>query len=463
MMNKIISKIITFFFLLFPTINLASEQVMPERKLSKDELLQNLEKLESQIKIVECNINYQEFQVKKPLNEYVDFSKPLSKWLDYGEPQKTEKKVNVLIEPVTGRVHIKDDSVTPGSTADSSKIFYIRSQNELTYDGQLKAEYHNSEGNLPDIAPSEVGIINKGPLTENDKRGFFTKGLDVFLSCYQGDGFKKSLLGDTVDTNSIEGKLQSNGFLEVYLKDDQKHRFLIDTKKGGAILSSEHFSSINDKDIVYKIENSWVENQDGYWVPKSSICVSGNNTPSISLWTYEQVKINHIRPTPEMFRLNFPKGTEVFDIAGNIIYIADAYNSIQSKTLIGQSLPDMTNIGIGISSQEVNDKMILFCFFDIEQRPSRNCILELSKNAKGLKSQEIQIIAIQSSKIEQVKLDEWLKENKISFPVGIIKENEEQTRFNWGVKALPWLILTDKEHVITVEGFSIDEIGEKLQ
>lgn len=30
------------------------------------------------------------------------------------------------------------------------------------------------------------------------------------------------------------------------------------------------------------------------------------------------------------------------------------------------------------------------------------------------------------------------------FPVGIIQENAEKTRLNWGVKALPWLILTDK-------------------
>ncbi|MBN2590964.1 MAG: hypothetical protein JXA96_13950 [Sedimentisphaerales bacterium] len=40
---------------------------------------------------------------------------------------------------------------------------------------------------------------------------------------------------------------------------------------------------------------------------------------------------------------------------------------------------------------------------------------------------------------------------------------EEQTRFNWGVRALPWLIFTDEEHIVTDEGFLIAEIEEKIK
>ena len=39
----------------------------------------------------------------------------------------------------------------------------------------------------------------------------------------------------------------------------------------------------------------------------------------------------------------------------------------------------------------------------------------------------------------------------------------EQIRFNWGVKSLPWLILTDKNHIVTAEGFNIAELNEKVQ
>ncbi|MHC4489383.1 MAG: hypothetical protein ACYS9C_12915 [Planctomycetota bacterium] len=38
----------------------------------------------------------------------------------------------------------------------------------------------------------------------------------------------------------------------------------------------------------------------------------------------------------------------------------------------------------------------------------------------------------------------------------------EKTRFTWGIQALPWLILTDKQHVVTAEGFTLTELNEKL-
>ena len=84
----------------------------------------------------------------------------------------------------------------------------------------------------------------------------------------------------------------------------------------------------------------------------------------------------------------------------------------------------------------------------------------MSKRAKELKEQGIEIVAVHASKIEKDTLDEWLKENRIEFPVGIIKSEEEQTRINWGVESLPWLILTDENNIVTAEGFSISEFDE---
>jgi hypothetical protein len=133
------------------------------------------------------------------------------------------------------------------------------------------------------------------------------------------------------------------------------------------------------------------------------------------------------------------------------------------KTLIEEKLPDLKNLGINLSPVDVNDKKILICYFDIEQQPSRNCILKLSKRAKGLKAKDIVVVAVQASKIEKGKLDEWIKENEINFPVGMIEGDQEKTRFNWGVKSLPWLIITDKEHVVIAEGFGINELDEKIK
>ncbi|MBN2591006.1 MAG: carboxypeptidase regulatory-like domain-containing protein, partial [Sedimentisphaerales bacterium] len=135
---------------------------------------------------------------------------------------------------------------------------------------------------------------------------------------------------------------------------------------------------------------------------------------------------------------------------------------LQSISLVGKSLPELKYFRIE-SHLDISNKIVLVCFFDIEQRPSRNCIQELNKRAQKLNSQDVEIIAIQVSKIEQAALDDWIKENNIDFPVGMIKGSEEQIKFNWGVKALPWLILTDKEHVVIAEGFSVTELDEKLE
>ena len=73
------------------------------------------------------------------------------------------------------------------------------------------------------------------------------------------------------------------------------------------------------------------------------------------------------------------------------------------------------------------------------------------------------VVCVQASKIERGKLDEWVKENKILFEVGMIEGDEGKVKFSWGVKSLPWLILTDKEHVVRAEGFGLDELDGKIR
>jgi hypothetical protein len=35
-------------------------------------------------------------------------------------------------------------------------------------------------------------------------------------------------------------------------------------------------------------------------------------------------------------------------------------------------------------------------------------------------------------------------------------------RLSWGIQSLTWLILTDKNHVVTAEGFAVNELDEKI-
>jgi len=38
----------------------------------------------------------------------------------------------------------------------------------------------------------------------------------------------------------------------------------------------------------------------------------------------------------------------------------------------------------------------------------------------------------------------------------------EKIRFAWGVKSLPWLILTDQKHIVEANGFSLAELDERI-
>ncbi|MBN2181914.1 MAG: hypothetical protein JW715_08355, partial [Sedimentisphaerales bacterium] len=67
---------------------------------------------------------------------------------------------------------------------------------------------------------------------------------------------------------------------------------------------------------------------------------------------------------------------------------ASSVKPAQPPSLFDKSLPDMKDFGINLSPSDVNDKSILVCFFDIQQRPSRNCIIQLSKRAEKLKAKD---------------------------------------------------------------------------
>ena len=89
--------------------------------------------------------------------------------------------------------------------------------------------------------------------------------------------------------------------------------------------------------------------------------------------------------------------------------------------------------------------------------------MQLSKRAQELAAKDIVVVAVQASKIEQQKLVEFIKENDISFPVGMIRSDEEKVRKAWGIRFLPWLILTDENHVVAAEGFAISELDAKIR
>jgi len=137
--------------------------------------------------------------------------------------------------------------------------------------------------------------------------------------------------------------------------------------------------------------------------------------------------------------------------------------SLRPPSLVGRGLPDFNDLKLSPLPTDMENKMILVCFFDMNQRPSRNCVIELGRRKEDLNEKGAVTIAVQASKVEANELNEWAKKNDIRFPVVMIQGDESKIRFNWGVESLPWLILADTEHIVKAEGFGLDELNHKLQ
>jgi internalin A len=147
----------------------------------------------------------------------------------------------------------------------------------------------------------------------------------------------------------------------------------------------------------------------------------------------------------------------------SLAYVEAKGASPRSHSLIGRRLTEFEGISIRFDPEQAKGKMILICFFDVEQRPSRQCMTQLAKQAEQLRSKGVTVVAVQASKIAQEALNQWIKKNNIRFPTGIVPSDFKKTRFNWGVKSLPWLILTDENHVVSSSGFSLAELDSNVQ
>ena len=131
-------------------------------------------------------------------------------------------------------------------------------------------------------------------------------------------------------------------------------------------------------------------------------------------------------------------------------------------SLVGKSLPDLKAFGVDLSPGDIEGKRLLVCFWDMQQRPSRHCLMQIAQQAEQLKDKGVIIVAVQASKMDQAALDQWVKKYNVPFSIGMVEGDAEKTRFAWGIRSLPWLILTDREHAVEANGFSLAELDEKI-
>lgn len=108
--------------------------------------------------------------------------------------------------------------------------------------------------------------------------------------------------------------------------------------------------------------------------------------------------------------------------------------------------------------------------------------MALRNRQKILAEQGVSLIAVEASGATMDKIRSWAKENSMTFPVGasyglyewfVRKQEDDDSKpvlshvvsglkMAWRIDRLPWLILTDREHIVTAEGFALPDLDQKI-
>ncbi len=245
-------------------------------------------------------------------------------------------------------------------------------------------------------------------------------------------------------------------------------RFVFDLSKGCCL--REFFNSSKVSESHWKFDYEKVA--DVFVMKSVSHVRKDNRVTSERKATLTNNMVNGPAGEPEfsLGKIGLRPGDRIRDTRTNLTYIFGEEGATEAdmppiivESLAGHPLPDFKDFKLNLSAEQTKDRAILLCFFDMNQRPSRNCLRQLSTRAQELKAKDVVVVTVQSSKIDENALNEWLKEYNIPFPVGMIQGDEEKTRFAWGVRSLPWLILTDRKHIVNANGFSLTELDEKIR
>jgi hypothetical protein len=137
--------------------------------------------------------------------------------------------------------------------------------------------------------------------------------------------------------------------------------------------------------------------------------------------------------------------------------------TLEPPSLVGESLPNLGQFSLRPDPKWIKNKMVLVCFWDMVQSPSRNCIQTLNKRARALLDRNVYMVFVHAERVERKKLNAWLKKNRINHPIGFSRYELSGLKNTWGVQSLPWLIMTNRNHIVTSEGFSLDELNEKIK
>jgi len=108
------------------------------------------------------------------------------------------------------------------------------------------------------------------------------------------------------------------------------------------------------------------------------------------------------------------------------------------------------------------DKMILLCVWDANQRPSRHYAGTLAQRAADLEKKGVVIISVDTSGVDDKTRAAAAGQLGIKFPVLTIAPENQASFKAAGINRQPFLVLTDRAHIVRASDFSLDDIDARI-
>jgi hypothetical protein len=131
------------------------------------------------------------------------------------------------------------------------------------------------------------------------------------------------------------------------------------------------------------------------------------------------------------------------------------------KPVKGQKVDGLQEYVSGLDTAGLQGKRLLILFVDINQFPADIVGQNASEQFRKLQAKGVEVIGIQVNKCDAVKFDEWVQKVKCPFSFYIAK-NGDELRSKFGVNQVPWIILTDSNHVVSAEGVNGSDFEKEL-
>ena len=246
--------------------------------------------------------------------------------------------------------------------------------------------------------------------------------------------------------------------------------------------------------IKYCFENTNISQIDGVWVPVKAKATSDISFPNSDSSAVVDLELTSILIDPDHDALDsfsvddirenawagfYSKipGMSAVPVAGpdyrwakNPKFVSDRlgrrvrYEPDKGMLPVVKRIPNPRVYNRELSFDKMKDKKVLLCFCKLSQTSSQEYVLKLTEQADSLAQKGVVVILVQTPEIKRQRLNTWMKKNEVLFPVGkISRKTAKEILRSWGTDKLPHLVLADKNHTVIFEGFSLEELNEKIK